>query len=133
MSKTGMKILVVDDDPRYLELLEFSLMGEGYDVVIVQDPQTVQELAIMQKPAVIVTDVSMPNMDGYAMAMGLKADQATASIPLIFVSARGQEIDRLAGLSLGAVEYLTKPFCISELIARIRLVLKRTAAEGVLP
>lgn len=118
MSK--LKILVVDDDPRYVELLDFTLVGEGFEVLTALDPTTVQDLAISARPDVIVTDVTMPNLDGYALAAGLKADSRTANIPLIFVTARGQDAERQQGLNIGGVDYLMKPFSVGDLVARIR-------------
>jgi DNA-binding response OmpR family regulator len=118
-----LKVMVVDDDPRYLELLEFTLEGEGYDVRIVQDPRRVQELAVSMQPDVIITDVTMPDLDGYALAVGLKSDPSTVGIPLVFVSARGYNMDRHAGLNIGAVEYLTKPFSIADLLTKINAIM----------
>jgi DNA-binding response OmpR family regulator len=80
------------------------------------------ELAIRRHPDVIVTDVMMPDMDGYLLAAGLKADMRTADIPLIFVTARGLETDRRTGRSIGSAEYLTKPFSVTELVQEIRNV-----------
>jgi DNA-binding response OmpR family regulator len=116
------KVLVVDDDRRYLELLEYALEGEGFQVLVVQDPLLVQDLALSTRPDVIVTDVAMPGLDGYAMAMGLRTDPQTAEIPLIFVTARGQDSQKLEVSSVGVVEYMTKPFSMEELAARIRRI-----------
>jgi DNA-binding response OmpR family regulator len=128
MSK--LKILVVDDDPRYVELLEFTLVGEGFEVVTALDPTTVLNLAAGEKPDVIVSDVSMPLLDGYALAVGLKSDPRTSAIPLIFVSARGHDVERQRGLNLGGVDYLMKPFSVSELIERIRRVANSVREGG---
>jgi DNA-binding response OmpR family regulator len=85
--------------------------------------------AVDGRPDVIVTDVAMPDMDGYVLAAGLKADARTAEIPLIFVTARNLEADRWTGQSMGAVEYLTKPFSIAELVQRIRNVCRPQAEK----
>jgi DNA-binding response OmpR family regulator len=127
MSVTPVKkprILVVDDDPRYLELLEYTLEAEDFDVLTVQDPMLVQEIASTSQPDVIVTDVAMPQLDGYTMAVGLKADPNTADIPLIFVTARGQHAQRWQAMNAGAAEYLTKPFSIEELVTTIRTLIE---------
>jgi DNA-binding response OmpR family regulator len=114
------RVLVIDDDPRYLDLLQFTLEAEGFEVCVAQNAAEGMNLAVKNHPDVIVTDVAMPGMDGYVLAAGLKADVRTAEIPLIFVTARGLETDRRTGRSIGAAEYLTKPFSTTELVQRIR-------------
>jgi DNA-binding response OmpR family regulator len=114
------RVLVIDDDPRYLDLLQFTLEAEGFEVCLAQSAAEGMKQAVAGRPDVIVTDVAMPDMDGYVLAAGLKADARTAEIPLIFVTARGLEADRWTGQSMGAAEYLTKPFSIAELVQRIR-------------
>jgi len=114
------RVLVIDDDPRYLDLLQFTLEAEGFEVCLAQSAAEGMNQAVAGRPDVIVTDVAMPDMDGYVLAAGLKADARTAEIPLIFVTARGLEADRWTGQSMGAAEYLTKPFSIAELVQRIR-------------
>src|SRR5512143_944622 len=103
-------VLVVDDDPRYLELLQFALESEGFRVVVARNPQSVQALAVSCRPAIVITDVSMPEMNGFDVALHLKADPRTADIPVMFLTARSLERDRLEGLKSGASDYLTKPF-----------------------
>ena len=117
---TAHRVLVIDDDPRYLDLLQFTLEAEGFEVCAAKSAAEGMNLAVTHRPDVIVTDVAMPDMDGYVLAAGLKADARTAEIPLIFVTARGLEADRWTGQSMGAVEFLTKPFSIVELVQRIR-------------
>lgn len=117
-------MLVVDDDPRYLELLQFALESEGFGVVVARNPRSVQALAVSCRPAIIVSDISMPEMDGFDVAANLRADSRTAGIPVLFLTARSQEKDRLEGLKSGAVEYMTKPFSPLDLIKRIRTVMK---------
>ena len=116
------RVLVIDDDPRYLDLLQFTLEAEGFNVCAAQSAVEGMNLAVAHRPDVIVTDVAMPDMDGYVLAAGLKADARTAEIPLIFVTARSLEADRRTGQSIGAAEYLTKPFSMTELVQRIRNV-----------
>jgi CheY-like chemotaxis protein len=120
------RILVVDDDPRYLELLEFMLRGEGFDVRTAQDSATVQDIAAAEQPDVIVSDVAMPGVDGYALAAGLKTDPRTRRIPLLFVTARGYEGES-DNLISGAAACLAKPFSTSDLIAAIQRLM--TAAQ----
>jgi DNA-binding response OmpR family regulator len=128
---TGQRVLVIDDDPRYLDLLQFTLEAEGFEVSAAKSGVEGMDLAVTHRPDVIVTDVAMPDMDGYVLAAGLKADARTAEIPLIFVTARGLDADRWTGQSVGAVEFLTKPFSIVELVQRIRnSCLARTEKEA---
>ena len=121
------QILVVDDDPRYLELLQFALEAEGFAVVAAMNPRSALALAVSCRPAVIVSDVSMPEMDGFDVAADLRADPRTADIPVIFLTARSREADRLEGLKAGAVEYITKPFSPTYLVKRIRSALKEVS------
>jgi len=124
------RVLVIDDDPRYLDLLQFTLEAEGFEVCLAQNAAEGMKQAVAGRPDVIVTDVAMPDMDGYVLAAGLKADARTAEIPLIFVTARGLEADRWTGQSMGAAEYLTKPFSIAELVQRIRNICRAHSEKG---
>lgn len=124
------RVLVIDDDPRYLDLLQFTLEAEGFEVCLAQSAAEGMNQAVAGRPDVIVTDVAMPDMDGYVLAAGLKADARTAEIPLIFVTARGLEADRWTGQSMGAAEYLTKPFSIAELVQRIRNICRAHSEKG---
>jgi DNA-binding response OmpR family regulator len=124
------RVLVIDDDPRYLDLLQFTLEAEGFEVCLAQNAAEGMNQAVAGRPDVIVTDVAMPDMDGYVLAAGLKADARTAEIPLIFVTALGLEADRWTGQSMGAAEYLTKPFSIVELVQRIRNICRAHAEKG---
>jgi DNA-binding response OmpR family regulator len=121
------QVLVVDDDPRYLELLQFALESEGFGVVVARDPRKVQELAVSCRPAAIISDVSMPEMDGFDVTANLRADPRTAGIPVLLLTGRSAESDRLAGIRCGAVEYITKPFSPSVLADKVRAVLKEAS------
>lgn len=121
------QVLVVDDDPRYLELLQFALESEGFGVVVARNPRQVQALAVSCRPAAIISDVSMPEMDGYDVAANLRADPRTASIPVLFLTARSLESDRLEGIRSGAVDYITKPFSPSALAEKVRSVIKEVS------
>jgi DNA-binding response OmpR family regulator len=126
------RIMIVDDDPRYLELLGFALHGAGYETVLSTDPQVCVELAARALPDLIISDVAMPNEDGYMLARELRADHRTCDIPLMYLTARGLSVDRYEGQLAGAVEYLTKPFSPTELIAVIqRLLTARTTGGPV--
>jgi DNA-binding response OmpR family regulator len=124
------KIMVVDDDPRYLELLRFALEGEGFNVIGGTDPEASLVAAIEEQPDLIISDVSMPHEDGFTFARELQADVRTRGIPIMFLSARGQSVDRYEGQQVGAVEYLTKPFSTVELIRVVNRILTQRKAGG---
>src|SRR5512147_208094 len=96
------QVLIVDHDPRYLELLQFALESEGFQVVAARHPRNVQALAVSCHPDIVISDVAMPEMDGFDVAANLRADPRTADIPVIFLSARNFESDRLDGQRSGA-------------------------------
>ena len=118
------QVLVVDDDPRYLELLQFALESEGFGVVASRNPMSVQALAVSCRPAAIISEVSMPEMDGFDVAATLRADPRTSNIPILFLTARGTESDKVQGMKSGAVEYLTKPFSPVALVEKVRSAIK---------
>ncbi len=117
------RLLIVDDDPRYLELLKFTFDGSGIEVVSISDPQEVLAKAISEKPDLIISDISMPELDGFSLALALRANPATSAIPLMFLTARGQHMDRYEGHLVGAVEYLTKPFSPVDLVETVERLL----------
>jgi DNA-binding response OmpR family regulator len=125
------KVLIIDDDPRYLELLQFVLEDEGMEVRTLREPENAQATAVSWRPDVIVTDVSMPGLDGFGLVAGLKSDACTQNIPVIFATARGHSGEKHKGRNLGAVEYLTKPFSMSRLVERIRTLAKQTIADAL--
>lgn len=123
----GETLLVVDDDPVIQKLLQVNFEMEGYQVVLAGDGVEAMEKAAEVRPALIVMDVMMPRMDGLEAAGRLKADSATASIPIIILSAKAQDADVKAGRSTGADEYMTKPFDPLELLDRVAALLERPA------
>ena len=117
-------ILVVDDEPDLLEILEFNLEAAGYAV---RTARSAAE-ALEQDPAaadLLLLDVMMPGMDGFALARRLRAEPATAALPIVFLTARDSEADTVAGLELGGDDYIAKPFSIREVLARVAAVLRR--------
>jgi two-component system, OmpR family, alkaline phosphatase synthesis response regulator PhoP len=116
-------ILLVEDDPAILLGLKKNLRYHGYDVMVATDGAQGLELAIDKKPDVIILDVMLPTMSGFEICKTLKRNEI--EIPIIIVSAKDQEIDKIMGLDLGADDYMTKPFSIGELVARINAVLRR--------
>jgi DNA-binding response OmpR family regulator len=123
------KILVVDDEPEAVELLEFNLKQAGYAVTTAGDGAEALKRARTQSPDMIVLDVMLPEMDGFEICKSLRLDSTTAKIPIIMLTAKAAEIDRVLGLELGADDYLTKPFSPRELLLRIKKILARGQTE----
>ncbi|HXG46345.1 MAG TPA: response regulator, partial [Methylomirabilota bacterium] len=119
------KILVVDDEPDALELIEFNLKGAGYDVITASDGEEALKRARDVLPDLIILDVMLPEVDGMEVCKILRRDQRTSAVPIIMLTAKAAEIDRVLGLELGADDYVTKPFSPRELVARVRAVLRR--------
>jgi len=119
------KILVVDDEPDALELIEFNLKAAGFDVAAAVDGEEALKKARTVQPALIILDVMLPEIDGMEVCKHLKRDPATASIPIIMLTAKAAEIDRVLGLELGADDYVTKPFSPRELVLRVKGLLRR--------
>ncbi|MDI9449170.1 MAG: winged helix-turn-helix domain-containing protein [Pelotomaculaceae bacterium] len=120
------KILVVDDEKNILELVRFNLEREGYEVLTSLDGARGLELARSENPDLIVLDVMLPEISGLEVCRELHLDPATKKIPIIMLSARADELDRVLGLEMGADDYVTKPFSPRELVARIKARLRRS-------
>ena len=118
-------ILVVDDEPQIAQIAGDFLTHAGYDVITAPDGEAALELVRTRQPALVVLDLKLPGMDGLDVA---KALRRTSSIPVIMLTARVEESDRLRGLALGADDYVTKPFSPRELVARVKAVLRRTGS-----
>ncbi len=119
------RILVVDDEPEAVELVEFNLKQSGYAVITAADGAEALKKARSQTPDLIVLDVMLPEMDGFEICKALRLDPSTAKIPILMLTAKAAEIDRVLGLELGANDYLTKPFSPRELLLRIKNILSR--------
>jgi two-component system phosphate regulon response regulator PhoB len=119
------KILVVDDEPEAVELVEFNLKQAGYDVVTAPDGADALEKARTLLPSLILLDLMLPEIEGLEVCKMLHRDPATSRIPIIMVTAKAAEIDRILGLELGADDYVTKPFSPRELILRVKKMLQR--------
>lgn len=119
------KILVVEDEPNMVAGLRDNFEFEGYEVITATDGVEGLRLALEKSPDLVVLDVMMPRMSGLDVCKQLRAKRG--SIPIIMLTARGQELDKVVGLELGADDYVTKPFSIRELLARVKAVLRRTA------
>ena len=119
------KILVVEDEPNMVAGLRDNFEFEGYQVITARDGVEGLQRALDESPDLVVLDVMMPRMSGLEVCKQLRAKRG--SIPIIMLTARGQEVDKVVGLELGADDYVTKPFSIRELLARVKAVLRRTA------
>ena len=124
------KIIIVEDDPNILEALKYNLGKEGYDTITAIDGVQALELARTNKPDLIVLDIMLPKMSGFEVCRILRKEMA---IPIIILTARDDEIDKVTGLDLGADDYMTKPFSMRELMARIRAMLRRVEIQTVIP
>jgi two-component system, OmpR family, response regulator len=122
-----MKILLVDDDPRLRDLVTLALERAGYAVLTAGDGQRALMHAAREQPDLIVLDVGLPEMDGFEVCRRIRA---ASDVPILFLTARDDEIDRIVGLELGADDYVTKPFSPRELVARVRAILKRSAGRA---
>jgi len=125
------KILLADDDPRVVELVQTYLEKDGFAVLAAGDGDEALDLATRHRPDLVVLDIMLPKRDGWAVCRRLREDSATADIPIVMLTSRGEEMDRVLGLDLGADDYVTKPFSPRELVARIKAVLRRSG-EGKL-
>ncbi len=126
-----MKILAVDDEDSIRELLSIQLQKNGYEVLTAADGQAA--LVKARAADLILLDVMMPKVDGFAVCRQLKSDTLTMAIPIIMLTAKAEEIDKVLGLELGADDYLVKPFSLRELMARIKAVMRRTKQNNVPP
>jgi DNA-binding response OmpR family regulator len=115
-------ILIVDDEPRYLRLLEANLRTEGFEVVSAHDGEEAIEIFTSKPTDLILLDVMMPKLDGFSTCQRIRQ---FSSVPIIILTAKGEEQERVRGLDMGADDYLVKPFSIVELLARVRAVLRR--------
>jgi DNA-binding response OmpR family regulator len=122
------KILVVDDEPDALEVLGFKLKEAGYAPIFAKDGTRAIAAARDERPALIVLDLMLPEVDGLEVCKILRRDPATAMIPILMLTARAAEMDRVLGLELGADDYVTKPFSPRELVLRIKKLLARVKA-----
>jgi two-component system OmpR family response regulator len=119
----GDKILVVEDDLTLLDVLKYNLIKEGYNVITATGGAQALEIARSQKPELIVLDIMLPELDGLEVCRILRKDM---TVPILMLTAKGEEIDKVIGLEVGADDYMTKPFSMRELLARVRAMLRRS-------
>jgi two-component system alkaline phosphatase synthesis response regulator PhoP len=122
----GKKVLVVDDEPDIIELLAYNLKKEGFDVLTASNGKEALVLANEHEPDVVVLDIMMPEMDGFETCLALRANPLTASIPVIFLTAKAGEIDEILGLEIGADDYIQKPISPRLLVTRIKAQVRRS-------
>jgi len=122
---TKQKILIVEDDPDILELLHFNLEKAGYQTLRAEDGEKALSLAQKHTPDLVLLDLLLPGLNGLEVCRRMKRDSALQHIPIIMVTAKGEEMDRIVGLEVGADDYIVKPFSIREIILRIQKLLER--------
>ncbi|HQJ15591.1 MAG TPA: response regulator transcription factor [Candidatus Omnitrophota bacterium] len=127
------KILIVDDEKDIVRMIEYNLRKEGFRTITCYDGEDAIEAARKEHPDLIVLDLMLPVIDGLEVCRLLKKEHSTANIPIIMLTAKRQESDKVVGLELGADDYMTKPFSPRELLARIKAVLRRTQERKQLP
>lgn len=120
------KILVAEDERDIRDLVSFTLQYAGYDVISASNGEEALQLALKEKPDLILSDVRMPKMTGYEVCKRLKADPEMQHIPVVFLSAKGQEAEVQTGLAVGATDYLLKPFAPDQLMARVAEILAKS-------
>jgi DNA-binding response OmpR family regulator len=124
------RILIVDDEPRYIRLMEANLITDNYQVLKAYDGQQAVDVVAKENPDLVLLDIMMPVLDGFGACERIRK---FSSVPIIVVTAKGEEQDRVRGLDMGADDYITKPFSATELLARVRAVLRRSEKPTGLP
>ena len=126
-------ILVIDDEQDLIELVRYNLEKEGYEVIAAADGQAGLDVATKHRPDLVVLDLMMPGIDGLQVCQKLRADQRVGRTPVIMLTAKATEADRIVGLELGADDYITKPFSPREVVARVKAVLRRAVSQAETP
>lgn len=121
-------VLVVDDDPEIARLLRGYLRQAGFGVLVAHEGKTAMQTIRTEKPDLLILDLMLPDRDGWDITRALRADEATAQLPIIMLTARVDDVDKILGLELGADDYVTKPFNPREVVARVRALLRRAGS-----
>jgi len=124
------KIVVIEDEPDIQEVIEFNLSREGFSVVTASNGEEGVQRVVREAPDLVLLDLLLPGLDGIEVCRKLKMDPVTRQVPIIMVTAKGEESDVVLGLGVGADDYITKPFSPKELVARVRAVLRRGALKA---
>lgn len=125
----GEKILVVDDEEHIIQLIKFNLEKNGYKVISANNGVDGLKAARSEMPQLVLLDLMLPLLDGYDVCREIRRDNNISNLPVIMITAKGEELDKILGLELGADDYITKPFSVRELMARVKAVLRRTKIE----
>ena len=128
-----MRIAVIEDEPDIAEILQYNLARAGYEVTTYERGDLAWEALRRKPPALVVLDLMLPGLDGLELARLLKRDPATAAVPIVILTAKGEEVDRIVGLELGADDYIPKPFSPRELVLRVKAVLRRATGGAAVP
>ena len=121
-------VLVIDDERDLLSLLDFNLRAEGFETLLAATGEDALSILRRRVPDIVVLDLMLPDISGTEVCRQMKADPRTRQVPVVMVTAKGEEVDRIVGFELGADDYVTKPFSVRELVLRLRSVLRRTEA-----
>jgi len=119
------KILIVDDEQYIVELLSYNLEKERFSIIKAYDGEVALGLIQLEKPDLMILDLMLPKMNGFDVCKAIRRNPGTANLPIIMLTAKANEVDKIIGLEIGADDYVTKPFSINELIARVRTILRR--------
>lgn len=120
------KILIVDDEEHIIELLKFNLLNAGYEVLTANNGIDAVKIAKAEKPSLLLLDLMLPGIDGFDVCKEIKINNEMKNTSIVMLTAKGEELDKILGLELGADDYITKPFSVRELLARVKAVLRRT-------
>ena len=121
------RILIVDDEPPIVDMLAYNLQRANYEVIIARDGQEALDIALQEEPDLIILDLMLPRLDGLEVCRALRKER---DVPIIMLTARDGEVDRVVGLELGADDYVVKPFSVRELMARVKSVLRRATPRA---
>lgn len=124
------KILIVDDEEHIVELIKYNLEANGFKVLTADNGIDAIKIAKKEMPQLILLDIMLPGKNGNDVCKEIRRDPLIANMPVIMITAKGEEVDRILGLELGADDYITKPFSVRELVARVKAVLRRTTTEN---
>ena len=130
---SGQKILVVEDEPDIRKLVHYNLAQERFKVIEAEDGEKALKLVQREKPHLIVLDLMLPGLSGLELCRNLRERPETSQIPILMLTAKAGEADRIVGLEMGADDYLTKPFSPRELVARVKAILRRTEMQSSYP